>query len=282
MRAIRRFTVRAALPDPLAPLRDLMLNLRWSWHADTRDLFAAIDPVGWEASGHDPVALLGEVPSAQLESLATIRRSLRRLDDAARELDEYLSGPRWYQRNAVAAVLAPPRARPGRRPRSPTSPRSTESPRRCPSTPAASASWPVIISRPAATSACRSSAWACCTGTGTSPSRCRPRAGRWSGTRPATRTGCRSPCSVTPTGPPCGSASPWTRAAAGRADLGGAGRPGAAAAARLLRGGKRARAARGHRPALRRRRRSPAAPGTAARHRRRPGGPGVLRAHPPC
>ena len=65
MRAIRRFTVRAALPEPLAPLRDLTLNLRWSWHAETRDLFAAIDPAGWEASGHDPVALLGEAPPAE-------------------------------------------------------------------------------------------------------------------------------------------------------------------------------------------------------------------------
>ncbi len=100
MRAIRRFTVRAALPESLAPLRDLTLNLRWSWHAETRDLFAAIDPVGWEASGHDPVALLGEVPPAQLESLGHDQSFLRRLDDAARDLDQYLSGPRWYQRYA--------------------------------------------------------------------------------------------------------------------------------------------------------------------------------------
>ena len=75
MRAIRRFTVRAALPEPLAPLRDLTLNLRWSWHAETRDLFAAIDPAGWEASGHDPVALLGEVPPPSSRASATTRRS---------------------------------------------------------------------------------------------------------------------------------------------------------------------------------------------------------------
>jgi glycogen phosphorylase len=97
VRAIRRFTVRAALPESLAPLRDLTLNLRWSWHAETRDLFAAIDPAGWEASGHDPVALLGEVPPAQLESLGHDQAFLRRLDEAAQELNQYLSGPRWYQ-----------------------------------------------------------------------------------------------------------------------------------------------------------------------------------------
>ena len=100
MRAIRRFTVRAALPEPLAPLRDLTLNLRWSWHAETRDLFAAIDPAGWDASGHDPVALLGEVPPAQLEGLGSDQAFLRRLDEAAQELNQYLSGPRWYQLSA--------------------------------------------------------------------------------------------------------------------------------------------------------------------------------------
>ena len=73
MKAIRRFTVRVTLPEPLAALHGLMLNLRWSWHAETRDLFAAIDPAGWEASGHDPVALLGEVRSA--DAVAVKRRA---------------------------------------------------------------------------------------------------------------------------------------------------------------------------------------------------------------
>ena len=113
MRAIRRFTVRAALPESLAPLRDLTLNLRWSWHAETRDLFAAIDPAGWEASGRDPVALLGEVPPAQLENLGHDQAFLRRLDDAARDLDQYLSGPRWYQRHADGAGPGPGGAGPG-------------------------------------------------------------------------------------------------------------------------------------------------------------------------
>ncbi len=170
MRAIRRFTVRTALPEPLTPLRELMLNLRWSWHAETRDLFAAIDPAGWEASGHDPVALLGEVPSAQLAALAGDQAFLHRLGDAADELRQYLSGPRWYQVSAVQAaggstVNGPPPAAIAY-----FSPEYgiTEA---LPQYSGGSASWPEIISRPAATSACRSSAWACSTGTATSPSR---------------------------------------------------------------------------------------------------------------
>ncbi|MFG3503969.1 alpha-glucan family phosphorylase [Streptomyces sp. NPDC047821] len=97
MKAIRRFTVRPVLPDPLRPLSDLARNLRWSWHAETRELFQAVDPEGWRAAGGDPVRLLGSVSAARLAELARDRRFLRRLAAAADDLDDYLRGRRWYQ-----------------------------------------------------------------------------------------------------------------------------------------------------------------------------------------
>lgn len=103
MRAIRRFTIRPALPEPLAPLRTLMLNLRWSWHAPTRELFAELDPIAWEASGHDPVGLLARVPQVRLAELARDPGFLGRLDRAVADLDAYLTGPRWYQGAPEAA-----------------------------------------------------------------------------------------------------------------------------------------------------------------------------------
>ena len=103
MRAIRRFTIRPLLPEPLAPLRGLMLNLRWSWHPETLDLFAAIDPDGWERVGREPVPLLAEVPPERLASLAADRRFLRRLGDAVDVLREYVAGPRWYQNDPALA-----------------------------------------------------------------------------------------------------------------------------------------------------------------------------------
>jgi starch phosphorylase len=109
VRAIRRFTIRAALPAPLAPLRELMLNLRWSWHTGTRELFAAIDPEGREELGRDPTSLLGEVPAERLAGLASDPGFLRRLHAASDDLHEYLSGPRWYQMIAGGGE-APPAA----------------------------------------------------------------------------------------------------------------------------------------------------------------------------
>ncbi|MFI6324015.1 alpha-glucan family phosphorylase [Nonomuraea sp. NPDC050556] len=97
MRAIRRFTVRTVLPAELAALGELVHNLRWSWHPESMDLFTEVDPVLWEQSGHDPVAMLGAVDSTRLRELAADRRFLRRLADAADDLREYMTGPRWYQ-----------------------------------------------------------------------------------------------------------------------------------------------------------------------------------------
>jgi glycogen phosphorylase len=102
VRAIRRFTIHPVLPEPLAPLRGLMLNLRWSWHARTLDLFAEIDPAAWERVGREPVALLAEAAPERLASLAADRKFLRRLGDAADELREYCTGPRWYQTSQEA------------------------------------------------------------------------------------------------------------------------------------------------------------------------------------
>ena len=41
-----------------------MLNLRWSWHPETAELFASIDPAAWTAAGGDPVAMLSSLREA--------------------------------------------------------------------------------------------------------------------------------------------------------------------------------------------------------------------------
>ncbi|MFF7457787.1 alpha-glucan family phosphorylase [Kitasatospora sp. NPDC008115] len=110
MKAIRRFTVRTVLPEQLQPLHELALNLRWSWHPETRDLFRSVDPDVWAATGEDPVRLLGEVPAARLAALAADRRFLRRLGDLADDLREYLAGPRWYQSAGQQAAAPLPAA----------------------------------------------------------------------------------------------------------------------------------------------------------------------------
>ncbi|AZQ73646.1 glycosyltransferase family 1 protein [Streptomyces luteoverticillatus] len=97
MKAIRRFSVRPVLPEPLRPLSELARNLRWSWHPETRELFQSVDPEGWRAAGGDPLRLLGSVSADRLAALAEDRRFRRRLAAAADDLHDYATGRRWYQ-----------------------------------------------------------------------------------------------------------------------------------------------------------------------------------------
>ncbi|HEU4676229.1 MAG TPA: alpha-glucan family phosphorylase [Motilibacteraceae bacterium] len=85
------------LPEPLAALGELALNLRWSWHPESQDLFRSIAPETWDEVGHDPVALLGSLTPEQLSRLAEDHRLVRRVEEAAADLQDYLTGDRWYQ-----------------------------------------------------------------------------------------------------------------------------------------------------------------------------------------
>lgn len=104
MRALRRFTVRAHLPERLAALGELSNNLRWSWHQPTRELFADIDGQLWEQTSHDPVALLGTVPSGRLDDLAADDGFVERVGRLADDLHDYLTRPMWYQRQLERAT----------------------------------------------------------------------------------------------------------------------------------------------------------------------------------
>ena len=97
MKALRSFTVRPSLPPELAALEELAMNLRWSWDAQTRDLFRWVDPDGWDATVHDPVRLLGLVSRSRLEALVEDPGFMRFLGEVREELQRYLDGERWFQ-----------------------------------------------------------------------------------------------------------------------------------------------------------------------------------------
>ncbi|MFD9890655.1 alpha-glucan family phosphorylase [Amycolatopsis sp. NPDC059027] len=101
MRAVRRFTVRASLPEPLTGLGSLATNLRWTWHPPTRDLFASMDAELFNAV-RDPLRMLTALPPERLEELAKDEEFLARARDSVADLERYLTEPRWYQRREDA------------------------------------------------------------------------------------------------------------------------------------------------------------------------------------
>ena len=107
MKAIRRFSVRTVLPEPIAALGELALNLRWSWYTPARQLFASIDPERWESVRRDPVRLLSALSRTELEELAADESFVARVQAAKEDLDSYLGARQWYQDFAERTEGAP-------------------------------------------------------------------------------------------------------------------------------------------------------------------------------
>ncbi|WP_158863768.1 alpha-glucan family phosphorylase [Leifsonia sp. AG29] len=107
MKAIRRFTVRAVLPENLSALEEIAGNLRWSWHEPTKELFARISPELWQLVRHDPIALLGSVDPQRLAELADDPGYVEWAGHVRDDLRSYLGEPRWYQGlEAAPATIA--------------------------------------------------------------------------------------------------------------------------------------------------------------------------------
>lgn len=104
VKATRRFTVRAVLPEQLQGLQTLASNLRWAWAPRTRDLFEAIDPVLWQRTGHDPIRLLAEVSAERLAQLTADSGYLAWVTEQVADLQEYLHGPRWAVAEGMTGI----------------------------------------------------------------------------------------------------------------------------------------------------------------------------------
>ena len=100
MKPIRTFQVRPSLPSSLAPLLDIAHNLRWGWDHAAIELFRRLDRDLWEASGHNPVLMLGTVDQSALEAAACDDSFLAHMTGVAETLKFYVSGEGdWYSRD---------------------------------------------------------------------------------------------------------------------------------------------------------------------------------------
>ena len=103
MKPISRITVSSDLPGPLQPLRDLALNLRWTWRRQTVDLFRSLDPQVFEDSGENPFAMLSQVPAGRLAEAARDETFLAQMRSEVGDLRTYLDSGRWFQRTVPGA-----------------------------------------------------------------------------------------------------------------------------------------------------------------------------------
>lgn len=86
------------LPERLAGLADVALNLSWRWNRSARAMLKAIDPALWSLTRHNPVEMLRSVDPARLVECASDPRFLALYDEAIASLaDAREAQDTWYQ-----------------------------------------------------------------------------------------------------------------------------------------------------------------------------------------
>jgi len=104
VKPIQTFNVAPSLPPALEPLSALAHNLWWCWNHSAIELFRRLDGDLWEATGHNPVLLLGSIDQAQLESASNDTGFLAHLDRVTRDFHAYLNDRgTWFARTQAPA-----------------------------------------------------------------------------------------------------------------------------------------------------------------------------------
>jgi glycogen phosphorylase len=99
MKPVHTFTVIPRLPAPLERLRELALNLRWSWNHDTIALFRRLDSDLWETSGHNPMRMLGILNQKRLEEAAADESFLAHFERVIRDYEDYIENKGgWFRK----------------------------------------------------------------------------------------------------------------------------------------------------------------------------------------
>ena len=96
----KRPPARPSSIDVFDALTDLAMNLQWTWNSDTQRLFAALDPVLWKATNHNPIRVLENLAHERRDTLADDDVLLAHLAVCQKQLREYMSAKTWFQRTA--------------------------------------------------------------------------------------------------------------------------------------------------------------------------------------
>ncbi len=95
---IKQFLVLPNLPERINKLRELAMNLWFSWNWDIVKLFIRIDSEMWEKSYQNPIEMLAYLPQEKLEEVAQDEAFLATLDRVYNDFQEYLKAKRWFDK----------------------------------------------------------------------------------------------------------------------------------------------------------------------------------------
>ncbi len=82
-----RYSNRPPLPDRIARLHELAVDLWWAWNPEGRAVFRRLDYPLWRATAHNPVRMLAVIAPDRLEAAASSPDFLQAYDAAIAALD---------------------------------------------------------------------------------------------------------------------------------------------------------------------------------------------------
>ena len=89
----------------MIPLRDLALDLRWTWSHEADALWSQIDADLWRRT-HNPWTVLDYLSAARLDELAANVGFLLHLYTLVAARNAYLADPGWFASDRPGAQLA--------------------------------------------------------------------------------------------------------------------------------------------------------------------------------
>ncbi|MCP4706935.1 MAG: glycosyltransferase family 1 protein, partial [candidate division Zixibacteria bacterium] len=97
---IKQFLVLPNIPEKIQKLRELAMNLWFSWNWDIVKLFIRIDSELWEKSYQNPIEMLASLPQHKLEEVANDEAFLANLNRVYDSYQEYMSAQKWFEKTA--------------------------------------------------------------------------------------------------------------------------------------------------------------------------------------
>lgn len=94
---IQSFTVLPNTPEKLNPLKELAMNLWYSWNWGALQVFKKIDQECWHECGKNPLRMLCEISQEKLIEASENDDYIDELDTVYAEFKRYLAGKNWYE-----------------------------------------------------------------------------------------------------------------------------------------------------------------------------------------
>ncbi len=92
------------LPKEIDGLKDIALNLWWTWNPRGKQLFRMINPYLWKECGHNPIKLLNTLKNHELKGLVSNEKFMQEYNFVLALFKDYLNDTNIYSENSPLPI----------------------------------------------------------------------------------------------------------------------------------------------------------------------------------